>query len=228
MWVAEMQRQAGSGEFDQVRFVVQKANRSVIWTVFDRAQRKGLGQELPTPQKWSSDGRYLYFSNTATPDGCALFTFVPDLYRLDLHTGSLTEILKPVAWNLALSPDERWLAYFSQGKLIVRDLVNGQERQSALQVTQPKAWNIVWSPNASRLVYKQTQSDGFCDTSQVALIHFDVETLVQKTLLGKTEMEIVGWEDPDRILLKDKDRKFYWLDANTGALQLALEITPMR
>ncbi|MBI5080193.1 MAG: hypothetical protein HZB17_02655, partial [Chloroflexi bacterium] len=124
LWVAESHhRMTDSDQDDQVRLVVRKADKSVEWVALDRKDPKGLGQELPTVHKWSNTMQYLYFGNAATSDGCALFDYSPDLYRLDLRDGSVIEILSPIAINLSLSPDENLLAYFNRaGNLVLRDL----------------------------------------------------------------------------------------------------------
>jgi len=180
LWVAETHHQmTDSDQDDQVRFVIRKTDKSVEWVAIDRKEPKGLGQELPTVHKWSNTMQYLYFGNAATSDGCALFDYTPDLYRLDLRDGKVIEILSPIAINLSLSPDEKLLAYFNHnGNLVLRDLFTRFESHIHLPFENLLAWDILWSPNNKELTFKQAlNAKSLCEPESVSRFKVDVASL---------------------------------------------------
>lgn len=185
LWVAESHhRMTDSDQDDQVRFVVRKADKSVEWVAIDRQEPKGLAQELPTVHKWSNTMQYLYFGNAAMSDGCALFDYSPDLYRLDLRDGTVIEILSPIAINLSLSPDENLLAYFNRaGNLVLRDLFTRLESHIHLPFENLLAWDITWSPNNKELTFKQAlKATSLCEPESVSRFKLDVATLQLVTI----------------------------------------------
>lgn len=180
LWIAEMQhRMTDSDQDDQIRFVVRRTDGSLEWVAMDRKEPKGLGQEFPTVHKWSNTMQYLYFGNAATPDGCALFDYTPDLYRLDLRDGSVIEILSPIAVNLSLSSDEKLLAYFSHsGNLVLRDLFTHLESHIHLPFDNLLAWDITWSPDNKELTFKQAlNAKSLCEPESISRFKVDVATL---------------------------------------------------
>jgi len=179
-WIAEMQhRMTDSDQDDHIRFVVRRTDGSMEWVAMDRREPKGLGQELPTVHKWSNTMQYLYFGNAATPDGCALFDYTPDLYRLDLRDGNVIEILAPIAVNLSLSSDEKLLAYFSySGNLVLRDLLTRLESHINLPFENLLAWDITWSPDNKELTFKQAlNAKSLCEPEAISRFKLDVATL---------------------------------------------------
>jgi hypothetical protein len=184
-WIAETQHRVGENDQDdQIRFLVYKADRSVKWVAMDRKAPKGLGQEFPVVHKWSNTMQYLYFGNAATPDGCALFDYTPDLYRLDLRNGNVIEILSPIAINLSLSPDERLLAYFSRnGHLVLRDLLTRLESRVSLPFENLLAWDTTWSVNSKEIVFKQAlRANNLCEPESISRFRVDVATLQLTTI----------------------------------------------
>jgi sugar lactone lactonase YvrE len=82
------------------------------WQVIDRTGQCGLGYATPAIVRCSLDTGSLYFGNAPVPDGCAPFVTTEDLYRLDLETDSVTELLEPTrSLVIALSPDERTISF---------------------------------------------------------------------------------------------------------------------
>jgi hypothetical protein len=73
----------GSEQY-HTRLELVSADGAVKWTLVDQTLNYGLGYTTPRPFQWSGDGRYLYFTNVAVPDGCTLFHNGSDLYRADL------------------------------------------------------------------------------------------------------------------------------------------------
>jgi hypothetical protein len=180
LWVAESHYQmTDSDQDDQVRFVVRKTDKSVEWVAIDRKEPKGSEQEIPTVHKWSNTMQYLYFGNAAAPDGCALFDYTPDLYRLDLRDGKVIEILSPIAINLSLSPDEKLLAYFNRaGNLVLRDLFTRFESHVTLPFENLLAWDITWSLNNKELSFKQAlNAKSLCEPESVSRFKVDVASL---------------------------------------------------
>ncbi len=175
-WVAEMTvATPKTGDRYYTNLTVTDVARTSRWTVVDEWAQYGLGYTLPRPFHWSRDGRYLYVTNEPVPDGCALFVNGPDLQRVDLSNGKVTQIVEPVGLWLSLSPDETTLAYLSwaEGRpLVVRDLANGAENEVKLPASDPnwQAGNIVWSQDGDKLAL--TIANNPC-SGELGPVHLD-------------------------------------------------------
>jgi hypothetical protein len=212
-------RDGGEKYYTQLK--VKKTDGASDWTVVDEWSRFGLGYTTPQPFHWSQDGRYLYFTNKPVPDGCGIFVNGSDLHRIDLSDGSVTEIVPSSGLWLSLSPDETTLAYIGYGGrgLVLRNLATGVERGARLDPGQDyAAGHIVWSPDGAALVLTlaiRPCSSGWAESVSVMLV--EVATLEQTMLIheDKRLFTTVEWPTLDRILLKDEDGNFWWMDLET-------------
>lgn len=223
-WLVEGTRQEFLGEACEIHtsLTVKKVDGSNEWKVWDGKQNCGLGSANPQPFYWPTSGGDFYFTNVPMVDGCAQFVNGSDLYRVDLTTGEVTQIVRDVGLSLALSPDETQLAYIAYGQrgLVIRDLVSGLERESALP-TNAQAGNLVWSPDASALAF--TLDEQTC-SGIYSIIRTDAQSFERQTLIENDErgLETVSWLDPDSIALVDKEGRHWWLEVKTGKLSPAL------
>jgi hypothetical protein len=74
-WLAEGQALFPAEGADQyyTRLDVKKLDETVEWTVVDEWSPLALGYTIPAAVRWSSDGRYFYFTDRPVPDGCSMF-----------------------------------------------------------------------------------------------------------------------------------------------------------
>lgn len=227
LWVAEglyafpMVDGRATGDRYYTRLVVARADGSAAWTVADEWLDWGLGYTMPQPFHWSRDGRYLYFTNRPVPDGCGYFVNGGDLQRVDLHNGRVTQVAPMLGFWLALSPDERTLAAACGERLILRDLTTSAQREVALvpaDVFAPLG-KIVWAPDGSALVL--AKANGACSPNTThTILRVDVATLAVKTLVDADGRLLApeAWPEPGRVLVVDKDKGRWWMDAENGAL----------
>ncbi|MDW8328154.1 MAG: hypothetical protein RMK99_16445, partial [Anaerolineales bacterium] len=241
LWLAEVRYESLNAEA-HIQLIVRSADGSISWLIIDKTEPLDLGQRLPGIVHWSRTGPFLYFANSSVPDGCPLFPILHDLYRLDLITGQISEILSPDkwAWAVALSPDEKSLAYltsgqqhYAGGKLILRNLETGAEQMVALPESA-ETWGLVWSPDSMHLAYTQSTSEANCKPSAFSIGTLDTQTLRQTVLVQDDPrlLETVQWPEASRILLTDRDPLFlrdsqlWWLDIESGMITPALLPTP--
>jgi hypothetical protein len=114
----------------------------------------GLGAHWLAVFRWSVDGRYLYYTNTGSADGCSRFVNGTDLYRLDVSNGEVIEILpEGKTLNLSLSSDESMLAFASSDGqsevLAVQDLATGTERSVRLFEPNDRVYAWTFGLNAA-------------------------------------------------------------------------------
>lgn len=214
----------GSEQY-QTRLEVVNIAGTVRWTLADQTLNYGLGYTTPRPFHWSADGRYLYFTNMAVPDGCSLFHNGSDLYRADLSTGQVTEIVPPWAWWVSLSPDEqtavsvRWNGEALE--LTLRDLASGAERGTTLEGKYTQAGSLVWSPDGQALAL--TLAAHPCDPSKwtQAITRVDATTLSPIILLPDDKRLFVttDWPEADKILLTDQAGNIWVMAVTTGDLE---------
>ncbi|MFZ1400031.1 MAG: hypothetical protein WAS33_24205, partial [Candidatus Promineifilaceae bacterium] len=119
-----------TGQKYRTTLTVQAVDGSQTWTAVDEWRTYGLGYTQPEPIRWSANGRYLYYANVPNPDGCAVLVNGGDLWRLDLTSGTVTEMAPYIGLVMALSPDETSLAVdASYGRgFLIRDLATGAEQ----------------------------------------------------------------------------------------------------
>lgn len=208
----------------QTKLEVINAAGAVQWTLVDQTLNYGLGYTTPRPFHWSEDGRYLYFTNLAVPDGCAVFTNGSDLYRADLTNGQVTEIVPSwVSW-VSLSPDEQRVAYLRWNgqalELAVREIATGEERKTGLEARYTQAGNILWSPDGQALML--TLAANPCDPANwvQSIARVDLAALSSTSLIrdDKRLLTTTEWSEANKVLLTDKDGNLWTMEATTGKL----------
>ena len=228
----------GSGEFlpgGQYQAMLRVTNNETgrEWMAEKYTEDGGTTMLItPQPLHWSRDGQFLYFTHQSFSDGCvADIVNGPfrgtDLWRLNLQSGEVIQLAPRVGYWLSLSPDETMLAFLSDdNRLAIRNLNSGQERSVTFIVDADypgeriRKAGLLWAPDGGALVF--TAVMGVCQEDMrtfVVLVHG--ETLSQTILIreerrGFTTME---WPEPNRILLRDEDDGFWWLDVVTGKVE---------
>jgi hypothetical protein len=214
----------GSEQY-QTRLEAVNTAGTVKWTLADQTLNYGLGYTIPHPFHWSADGRYLYFTNLAVPDGCSLFHNGSDLYRADLSTGQVTEIVPPWVWWLSLSPDEQTVAYIRwNGEALLLTILNpatGNYRQTTFEGNYTQAGNIVWSPDGQ--AFMLTLAAQPCDPANwtQSIARVDVATLSPTILIRDDKRLFVTteWPEVDTVELTDKDGDLWTLEVTSGELE---------
>jgi hypothetical protein len=205
---------------------VSRVDGSQSWTAVDEWRSWGVGYTYPDVLKWSSDGQTLFFTNVPVPDGCSLFVNGGDLWRLDLDTGEIAELLPFVGLVLALSPDDTQLAYFgSYGKgMTLNDLATGNEQPIELP-SFGDAWDIgglMWSPGGRHLLLTQViPLIGPCSQeTKTAVIRVDIDTLLATPLIepGQGDFALGEWLADDTIRLAGQDGAKWILNIVSGEL----------
>jgi sugar lactone lactonase YvrE len=211
----------GSDEQYRTHLKVRSADGAVVWTAWEKTSQFGLGYTTPQPFHWSQDGRYLYFTNLPAIDGCAPFVDGSDLQRLDLTDGDVVEILPNVgSTTLSLSPDEKTLVYTRDDELVLRSVPTAKEQR--LKIDIGVAGSIVWSPDGEAFMYALAIA---CDVAS-SIVRVDMEPLVQTTLVREYGGELItlGWPETGKVLLKDWDGNYWWMNAATGELTPATNL----
>jgi hypothetical protein len=205
---------------------VSRVDGSQSWTAVDEWRSWGLGYTYPDVLKYSSDGQTLYFTNVPVLDGCSPFVNGGDLWRLDLDTGEIAELLPFAGLVLALSPDDSQLAYFgSYGKgMTLTDLATGNEQPIELP-SFGDAWDIgglMWSPGGRHLILTQViPLSGPCSQeTETAVISVAVDTLVATPLIepGQGDFALVEWLADDTVHLVGQDGTTWILNIVSGEL----------
>jgi len=192
------------------------------WTPIAEERAYGLGYSLPAVVQWSQDGQALYYTEGYHPDGCVLFGGGSGLWRLDLPSGEVSEVLS-ASWELAISPDETLVAYTGAVKdeLSLLDLATGEIQGIKLPMLEGNAQfgRIIWSPDSQRLAF--TIAYAPCQPPQwrQSIVVVDIRTRTVKTLIEKDERLLTTgqWLDADRILLHDQEGKEWEMDVATGS-----------
>lgn len=234
LWRAEGQlayvTQKGNVEGYRTTLQVSRVDGSASWMLVDTMQGAGLGYTVPEIYHWSPSGDYLYFTNRAVPDGCAFFVNGSDLYRADLHSGEVVEVMPGLARSLALSPDETMVAYFPWGPgpdLILRDLATGNERHVTWEIPFDNPGNIVWAPDGRSLALTLSTNSCIPPDWSHTIVKVDgiepdsCECLPETKILVTEDLRlpmILEWTDPGALLLEDKEGARWWLDVTTGEL----------
>lgn len=180
---------------------------------------------------WSSDGAYVYVSVNPHTDGYwEPLHQATDLFRLDLKSGQVSEVLKGKYYSFAFSPNDRRLAYMetdhSPATLIIRDMQTGTEESFPFDSKYNTGGRFVWSDDSQKVVFSITQYDEkiheFVATS---IVIWDKErsgtAIVLKDYQSKKILIPVAWIDETRIALQIlyQDDQTYELDLISGELK---------
>lgn len=182
--------------------------------------------------KWSQDGKYLYYSHLSTfNDGCFGY-FSPggfDLIKFDLSTGNSILLREDKATWMALSPDEKRLAYIDTfgGNVSILDIDSGIAQIYPLPSVKNEdnfvtdTSDLYWSPDGKSLVY--AHYIGACDLivpfSYVIQLFPDDHKqiiLIENSDKGYIPIE---WNIQDNILLRDSEGKQWRLDPTTKEIK---------
>ena len=180
----------------ELKVTSQEDGRS--WTPVSEWHAAGLGQEEPPqPFHWSKDGRFLYYTDIAYPDGaCVFYDNIGDsLDRLDLSDGSVAALQPPHAGGiLVISPDETMIAYLhhetfvSDEILVIRELASayGEDtRQESVKweipldvLSSSQVSEISWSTDNAKVVVRVDEftNPADCRPTGTADWELDVET----------------------------------------------------
>jgi Tol biopolymer transport system component len=214
-----------AGDLEKFYTTLSVTDGRTTWTPVAEWRGYGLGYLWPTVVQWSEDGRYLYFTNNSSPDGCALFINGTDLYRLDLSDGTVTELLPAGSTGyLALSPDETQVAYTSymdnQVTLHVRDLENGQEEQIKLYAEEEYAQSaVIWSPDGTQLLATLAFEACNPDWSQ-SIVRVDLSDKSVTMLIDKDNSlpSVTAWPSAGTATVANSNGMTWLLDVDTGEL----------
>ncbi len=225
-WTATMQQSeivelADSWEFYNSLTVTDGVT---IWEPAGGWRGHGLGMAYLDVYRWGADGRTLYFANNVLVDGCGLFANFTDLYRLDLETGEITELLPENSSRyLHLSPDESILASVSwDGNQLWLNLINPEtEAENRMPLTaggeSAQAGNLVWSPDGESALITVAYNPCLPDWSHSTLL-VDVAGLTTTTLIDHDprRFTISEWLNGDTALLLDESGNRWQLHIPSG------------
>jgi imidazolonepropionase-like amidohydrolase/Tol biopolymer transport system component len=182
-------RSLGAGEV----WLYHKTGGSGVMLTKRPNEQKDLGEPA-----YSHDGKYVYFSQDATPG--KTFHYSKDsekgiykIKRLTLETGEITVVIsgKGGAIRPVPSPDGKFLAFISrddfQSNLYLYDLKNGQQRLifENLDRDMQETWaihgvypNMAWLPNSKGMVFWSGGVINRLDieTMNTSIIPFHVKT----------------------------------------------------
>lgn len=201
----------GQVEGYQTDLTVSTLDGDASWLAYSTLQGAGMGYDVPTVVLWSGDGRSLFFTLRASPDGCSTFIgqFDSGLYQLDLTSGEV----KQLEVGGALSPDGLTVAYLVWEPVPAVALYN-----LASQTTTTIAWevalergnialNLVWSPDSQAIALEHSST--FCFDGDYSLFHLDLTTEEQTTLIWQEPHSffIAEWPSANVIYLQDQSNE---------------------
>lgn len=229
-WLVEGEYAPDGQGTDHIRLTLKRADGSAQWLLIDRHGPGGLGQYFPKYFYWSPAGRYLYFANESTADGCALFTARHDLYRVDLQakTPALETLLalEERAWAVALAPDEQSIAYLNSedgrwvnGRLNIRNILTRQTITEPVTGDATLTWGPVWSPDGAHVALTLASAAETCELKSASVLQLDSATLTDRRVLLSEDtraLETSAWATANVLTLQDRAGGIWSLDLNTG------------
>lgn len=206
----------------QTELTVSELAGDISWVAYSTLQGAGMGFDVPTVVLWSEDGRSLFFTLRASPDGCSTFVgqFDSGLYQLDLANGEV----KQHDVSGAISPDGTTVAH-----LVWEPVPAVALYDLASQITTTITWdvvlergnaamNLVWSPDSQAIALEHSST--FCFEGDYSLIHLDLATAEQTKLIWQEPQSffIVEWPSANEIHLQDRahEGQKWSLNVNTG------------
>lgn len=160
---------------------------------------------------WSSNSRYLYYTNAreGVPDGCGYWT--PPYLRIDV-----TSMRSEMLGGGMLSPDRARLATWQGQELVLWDIDGGEIGRVSVLFPDLESGPLAWSPDGQALVYLQVET--FCPLAGVSnLVLLELPDLKQSLLLASPQQSFgaVFWEVPSELRLLDEQGKEWRYNFNT-------------
>ena len=230
-WKAEALRadpfnkqEAFVGDKDYSRVIIYRVDGSKRWTPFEEWSNIGLGDSYLDEFYWSTDGRFLYFTQSGSSDGCGS-PFVTSLRRVNLQDGSLSEIpLTGLGLDIiTISPDVTRMAYRTEQGILVYDLEGGESRTFLYPWPEGQDYRVgwyAWSPDGTALAF--TVQKNFCGPTEA------IRTSIRVMELDSGRVRILsdddprpllvsGWPERD-LLLVNLEGKQYFFNLDSGDL----------
>jgi len=164
---------------------------------------------------WSNDGAYAYVSFDPHTDGYwEPFHQGIVLYRLNLETGQISEVLPLgksdwIFYSFSFSPDDTILAYIvtDQSPVILnlRDIQSGDEQSFDIDPKYNTGGGFVWSPDSQKLVFSITQFDtNTYEYIATSIILWDKDKLKLTELIKDHQgrLQVIEWVDQTKIIVK--------------------------
>ncbi len=212
--------QSGDQYYTEMR--IKQVAGDLLWTPVAEWRTFGLGYTTPRIVHWSTDGRYLYYTNAPHPDGCGLFVNASDLQRLDLKGGTVQEILpQNSTWVLEAAPDGT-IAYIDGTTLVFFDPTNNMRQEVILDFEQSNVQlgNLVWSSDSQQLVFTVATDPCILPQWRHAIYTVDRQGEGLRMVVPPDERRFhsIAWLDNDALLLIDFDNQQWTLDIASGEL----------
>jgi hypothetical protein len=223
-WIVEgltaLPTQSGEQYYTEMR--IRQVDGELSWMPVAGWQPFGLGYTTPRLVHWSTDGRYLYYTNAPHPDGCGLFVNASDLQRLDLTDGTVQEILpQNSTWVLEAAPDGT-IAYVDGTTLVLFDPKADMRQEIFLDFAQANVQlgNLVWSPDSQRVAFTVATDPCILPNWRHAIYTVDRQSGQVHLAFPKDErrFQVVGWMDDSHLRLVDVDGRQRMLDIVSGQL----------
>lgn len=105
----------------------------------------------PDPIHWSPDSTFLYFVHRSFNDGCGPFSNGIDLFRINVRTGEVEEVVEQGSW-FAFAPDGEHVAYMWRDEIFIQTLTTSIQRAVTLTITHEYEevflTHLAWSPDS--------------------------------------------------------------------------------
>jgi hypothetical protein len=180
----------------------------------------------PEPLRWSNDGKSIFFTNVPYGiGGYILFFGGPDLLKIDVETGKITQNLLTSGCLCAMvvSPDETKVAYIQrpegdQLNMMLKDLSGGNPVKANLPANHFQAGAIVWSPDSQSFLVTVAKGEPDNEAYSVVLVH--ASDLSMKVLIPDDPrlLQAAVWPTAGIVWLNDKDNNAWRMDPTTGTL----------
>ncbi|MCI0520801.1 MAG: zinc ribbon domain-containing protein, partial [Chloroflexi bacterium] len=174
-------------------------------------------------ERWSQDGRYVYFSVHYYIDGgWALPVF--GLHRLDLTTGNTEAVLTDLAFLFALSPDESAIAYVVSGEEpptvhVIQLHSNRAEQAYPIRSRYATLGRIAWSPDQQQLAITAgggVPGEGFY--SDLILLNLSDGSQRDLVKIPRGILFVEEWTPEGYLKLLQDGMDFGWLEISSGVV----------
>lgn len=208
------------GEVEQVAYELLRLAHladGVETTVADQLQYcGGLGAYGLGFVYWSSDGRYLYYTDTAQgiPDGHGLGWY-RSLFRYDLLNGETIAL----RWG-PMAPDGITMAYADPRELAlyIWDMDKGEAARIPSFFTAgsygPAIYGLAWSPDGKSLVYAETNNAYESTDTKSWIVFLNLATFDRQVIYQSDNgtLYCCQWQASGQIQFQLDDQAFQYLD----------------
>jgi hypothetical protein len=195
----------------RIRVEIFDAQQNLVWKVSEQELVKSFDYTTTQIISWGPKSDSILLGDLVSVDGCGLFNSPNTISKVDLRTRQILSISDIPREGVALSQDERKLAFLDGDRIVIRDLLSN--RESRYKLNGKVSGLLLWSLDANSIVMVQAYR-GCSDEAEYSVVEYRFDTKRVRVLLDgmRNVLKPQSWISAKILVLVDQDGGLWRLD----------------